>query len=798
MHATELCFGDLLRRLRTAAALSQEALAERAGLSRNAISELERGLHQAPRLETVRLLADALALEADDQRALVAAARPAVWPTGSAARAPSRPASLPVPLTRLIGRETEVRTLQDRLRNDTVRWLTLTGPGGVGKTRLAIAVASTMADAFAEGMVFVDLTPLTGPELVAPTIAAALGVREAVGRHLIESLATFLAPQRLLLVLDNCERSLAAASDLAELLGAGPGLTLFATSRAPFRVRGEHEVPVPPLPLPGSDRLWTRQDLVHVPAIALFVERAAATQPDFALTTHNDDAVTGICRRLDGLPLAIELAAAQVNVLPPRALLARLERRLPLLTGGSQDLPGRQRTMRDAIAWSYDLLAPDEQAAFRRLSVFAGGCTWEAIEAVGQGEGGPGVLVGVAALVQHSLLRQIADSEEDPRYLMLETVREYGLEQLSESGESEDIGQRHAEWCVAWLERLQRSGGLSQGRGLAAVETELPNARAALSWYLAQGMSTAAMHLAGLLAVAWLRHGHLREGTEWSEHVLAADQGGPTVARVEALVGLTMLLWQQDRYEQAAQLLHEAEAVAMAVGNDWARAYVRLHQGYHALQRGDLDLAEAHAEEVAATFTDTGDLFHFNGAVWMLARVALVRGDDARAADRHERLLAAARVWGDEVSLSNGLFGLAVLAERRGETWQALVNFAEAAAISRDFGDGWAATHGLEGVAAAVAHSRPDAAVRLFAATDALRRMVGAAPVSPFELDRPRHQRAFEDARQALGVERFAAAWAAGAALSLEAAVAEAEALSGSEAEELAGRTRGDRAAAIG
>ena len=360
--------GELLRRHRVSAALSQEALAERAGLSVRAIGDLERGVHQVPRLETVRLLADALGLDEVGRAELLAAARPHVMAPGDRERArghplktrEARPNNLPLQPTPFVGREDQVARVVDLLSRDDVRLLTLTGPGGVGKTRLALQVAAELLDDFADGVFFVPLAPLIDPHLVPSTIAGTLGVREEGERPLVDRLRALLGTKQVLLLVDNFEHVVEAAPIVGELLVAAQGLKVLATSRVPLRLRAEHEYPVPPLGLPRRQLALTPEQLTQYEAVRLFIERAQAVRPDFTVDNETALAVAEICRRLDGLPLAIELAAARVRILPPDAMLSRLEQRLPFLTSGPRDVPARQRTLRNTIAWSYDLLGSEE------------------------------------------------------------------------------------------------------------------------------------------------------------------------------------------------------------------------------------------------------------------------------------------------------------------------------------------------------------------------------------------------------------------------------------------------------
>ncbi|MDF2760135.1 MAG: hypothetical protein K0S99_2769, partial [Thermomicrobiales bacterium] len=432
--------GELLRQHRIAAALSQEALAERAGLSVRAIGDLERGVHQVPRLETVRLLADALALGEARRAELLAAAHPQVRASVDRQRERSQsPARLPVPPTRLIGRETEVAAMGHLLAQDDVRLMTVTGPGGVGRTRLALHAAADLLGTFPDGVWFVDLAPVADPALVPAAIAQVLGVRAEGSQPLVQVLSAFLRAKAMLLVLDNFEHVLDAAPVVSGLLRDAPGLKVIATSRAPLRLRGEREIPIAPLPVPDPRCHESLEHLSHYDAVRLFVARAQDARPDFTMTNETAPAVAEICARLDGLPLAIELAAARVKLLSPPALLSRLDRRLPLLTDGARDAPARQQTLGSTIAWSYDLLSPSEQALFCRLTVFARGIALDAAEDAVNLSGDVDVLSGLAALVDESLLRESESVLGEPRFTMLETIREFGLDALTESGEATEI-----------------------------------------------------------------------------------------------------------------------------------------------------------------------------------------------------------------------------------------------------------------------------------------------------------------------------------------------------------------------
>lgn len=772
-------FGDLLRTFRDRAGLTQQELAERAELSVDAIGLLERGARQRPQRHTLQQLAAALGLADAERSRLASAARRGERP----ARAMSPPA-LPLPATTFVGRAAEVAALTRRLGSSPQRLVTLTGPGGVGKTRLALEVATRLADRFADGVAFVQLSPLREPDLVPQVIARALGVAERSDGTALRALTAALHARRLLLVLDNCEHLLSAAPLVAELLAACPRVVVLATSRAPLHLSAEQQYLVAPLDVaePTSDAGW--EALARQPAVALFTQRAAAAAPGFVLTSDIARDVTAICRRLDGLPLAIELAAAWVKVLPPHALLARLDRALPLLTGGSRDLPARQRTLRETIAWSADLLSPDERTLLHCLAVFAGGWTLPDAEAVGAVDGeSAAVLPRLAALIDASLVQaptSTTDVVGEPRYTLLETVREYAGELLRASGQEESVNRRHAAAMLALVEEAQpHLVGPVEGAWMERLEEEGDNLRAALRWALERSESDVAERFAAVLWRLWATRGHLSEGRRWLEAVLtltAAD--GKTAGSAEPIAPLRRAMLQhvtgnlarvQGDYARAEALYGECLEIRRAHDDRPGISGALINLGITANEQGDHARAIRLYEEALPLAREVGNPYGIAFGLTAYGEAVQASGHPTRAAALFEEGLDWFRridhTWG--IALASTRLGDAVLGH--GDRVRAAALHREALALSGGLGDPRSAVDALEGLAHAEAGTDAALAAHLLGAAAALRDRLGT-PRPPSR--RTDHQRAVAATRAALGDADYVSTYAEGEVLTFEQALA--------------------------
>jgi predicted ATPase/DNA-binding CsgD family transcriptional regulator len=717
---------------------------------------------------------------------------------------------VPAPLNALIGREREISCIDRLLTRDDVRLITLTGPGGVGKTRLALAVAALASGAVVERIAFVPLAPVLDAALVPAAIADRLDIHETGGQPLLADLIARLRDDPFLLILDNFEHLLAAAPLVTELLLACSHLKILATSRRQLHVSGEHEVLVPPLALSDPGQPSTVEQLADVPAIRLFVARAQAVAPSFTLTEANGQFVAEICQRLDGLPLAIELAAPRMRILSPAALLSRLTNRLQILTDGPRDAPARLQTMRQAIAWSYDLLDPATRMLLRQLSVFVGGFTLEGAERV---SAVPSVFETLSILVDESLLQTAAQQDGERRFGMLETVRDYALERLAEADEESVTRRRHAKYCLSLAEHTDPGRAVPQAR-LDRLQAEHDNFRAALTWSIAHDPELA-LRLVGGLWRFWSQRGYWSEGRGWLEQALAAGKNASPALRAIVQGGAGRIANEQGNFSEARHHFAESLALARQIGDERIATRALQGLGVVASNQSDFDQAVTLFEEVLGRLRAHHDADPISRCLCDLGLVAERRGDPGRALAYYEEALPLARAGGDEVFaallLSNlagaymsvgdwargealtaealdqsrilgdrfgtaiNLYNLADCLYRRGEVTGAWERYRESLIITHELGERHLASRILDRIAQLLAAAGlPRPAAHLLAAAAAQRREIGD---TLFPIEEEPVVETIATTRAALSEEAFAAAWEAGASLSPDQAVAEALAI---------------------
>jgi len=733
-------------------------------------------------------------------------------------RLETRPSNLPIQRTAIVGREKEVAAADELLLREDVRLVTVTGPGGIGKTRLALQMAHEVSQRFPGGVYFVPLPAVSEAGLIPSMIAQTLGIRDTGGQPPLETLKEHLrnsltAP--ILLLLDNFEHVMAAAPMVAELLAIAPGLKILVTSRAALHVYGEHEFPVPPLTLPDPRSLPSLELLVKYPAVALLIQRASAVKPDFEVTQDNASAVVEMCARLDGLPLAIELAAARLKFLSPSALRTRLASRLQLLTGGARDLPARQQTLRGAIDWSYDLLNPAEQKLFRRLAVFVGGCTLEGVEAVcnTKSDLGLDLLDGMASMVDKSLVQQVEQAGGESRFVMLETIREYGLEKLAASGEEALTKRAHAAYCLVLAEEEASEGnGAARTDWQGRLEIEHDNFRAALEWLTESGNAEWGLRLGAALFRFWETREYLAEGRERLEKILKVPGAASTKLRARVVFAAGVLAGEQGDYDSANALIEECLRIARESQDKRGMAVSLNALAVNARDQGDLGASRTLFQESLLLWRELVDPLAVARSLSNLANVAKLQRDYAHARSLYEECLAIFRELGDREGVAWSLNYQGDVARDQGDGAAARSLYQESLATFRQLDDRWGiassladlgnlardqrdyhAAHSLyreslkmfqqlehkRGVARlleclaclAAAQLRSDWSLSLAGTAAALRQTLGA-PLTPAE--QVKLERSLAPARQALTNTAGATAWLQGWVMPLERAIDEA------------------------
>jgi predicted ATPase/class 3 adenylate cyclase/DNA-binding XRE family transcriptional regulator len=680
--------------------------------------------------------------------------------------------NLPSQPTVLIGREHEVTQVCRLLGDNDTRLLTLTGPGGTGKTRLALQVGAECLDSFAEGVYFVALAPLRDPALVIETIAATVSVKEGSDQPLLTLLKRHLRDKQLLLVLDNFEHVSDAAPLVAELLETAPRLTVLVTSRSCLQLYGESEFPVPPLALPDPRRLPPLERFARYEAVRLFVERARAVKPDFVISDENAPAVAEICVRLDGLPLAIELAAVRIKVLTPQALLSRLSRRLQLLTGGARNLPARQQTLRDAIAWSYELLPEVEQALFARLAIFVGGCTLEAVEAVLNADGDLAAdpLDTIQALVSNSLVRQEVRGNAEPRLHMLETIREYALEQLVARSEEAALRASHASYYLNLAQAAQPLLDTDQQEArLNQLDAEHDNLRAALTWALEHREAELAVRLSTALWRFWEMRGYFTEGRRWLAAVLDHDQNVEVALKAAAYSAAGTMAYHQRDHGQALRWHQQALSLYRSLDDKPGIAFALNNLGVQWLEQGDFAPAMQHLTESLALTQQLGQT-RTSAYTWHnMAEMARWQGDYAQAAALYSQSLAVLRTLGDHWAACHSLVGLGKVAGYQGNTSQATEFYREALALCQEQDHRELLAECLEGLAnSAMRQSQGVRAARLFGAAEQLREAIDAPRAV---VENRWYAEAVALTRVALDPRAYERAWLEGRGMPLEEAI---------------------------